>query len=1000
MRNLKRVLSLALALVMVLGMMVITTSAADFADKDEITYEEAMDVMVGLGLFKGDNNNAVNPQGILTRQDAATLMARIMLGSKADKLVATKQIFADVPANDWAAKYIEYCYNTGLIGGYTQGGELVFNPEGKLTGVAFAKLLLCAMGYNADAQGYGGSNWASAIAVDALYAGLTIDGVVISADLTREQAAQMILQALDGDMVKYTTAYDYATGAAILIGPNPVEYTGKTATKDDYDLRNKDTDGTIQFAEKYFSNLKKDNASEDNWGRPADYCWEYNKKPLYTEWYTPVAVYTEAVAECDIAEELGLEDPTAVTALTINGVPVATKYMGTYLNNNNEINPTATRAKVGEQGRLVEIYETDRDVYEIVMIDTFLAKVTDVTEVEYDRNGHIEEMAELELVVYTKNDNTKIVLESDEDWEYTKGQMLLIYAETTKAASKDIKTEDDDDFCVEILGEAEAMEGGQTAYSTDPVHIVEDVEYPDAYQFNLDEAGNQTSDHIWYFDTYGNLIGVEDPAEAAAAYGVITSIYWVDSHDGEDGYAKAVITYMDGEEDTVVVSKINGVTVDGVEGAKNVKFNNKKVLVSTTKSHNKDLFTNNALYEITTGKDGLLLNDTTLVENAKLVNGVTTLKAKEAYADKYTMFLIWTGKTYETVTGIKNIDTYKGTYDIWAADITEDTDAEYVFVTKPEGIDAVSHALYFANNVNDVFTALEDDKPIDYTVSGGYVDGEAADIVIEAKGETHKTNPKKAYTKSAIYKELKANAGKLVILELTDGYVTDVTPVTDDPTYANDAEDLFAVYMGTLGTGATINGKETILKDAFDGTSYDVDEVEIIGADDWDEADGKYVYVVYTTSNNKINGSDKTAITVYVSSVMGDWENAPATVGSVGETGLNMWSGTPLLLFNLGEFTYNESIEYKLYSDDTLIAEAYLAPVNKYFTPGTHKGMTGHFHFDDDCCETHIVTWYDMTKAPTSWEIWIDGVKMFANDEINYKNGGDWDAFLASLDLD
>ena len=70
MRNLKRVLSLALALVMVLGMMVITTSAADFADKDEITYEEAMDVMVGLGLFKGDNNNAVNPQGILTHDSS------------------------------------------------------------------------------------------------------------------------------------------------------------------------------------------------------------------------------------------------------------------------------------------------------------------------------------------------------------------------------------------------------------------------------------------------------------------------------------------------------------------------------------------------------------------------------------------------------------------------------------------------------------------------------------------------------------------------------------------------------------------------------------------------------------------------------------------------------------------------------------------------------------------------------------------------------------------
>ena len=238
MRNLKRVLSLALALVMVLGMMVITTSAADFADDEKITYTEAVDVMAGVGLFKGDDKNNVNPTEVLTRQDAATLMARIMLGGKADKLVATKQIFTDVKTTDWAAKYIEYCYNTGLIGGYTQGGELVFNPEGKLTGVAFAKLLLCAMGYNADAQGYGGSNWASAIAADAFDAGLTIDGVAISAELTREQAAQMILQALPGKMVEYRTSYDYATGAAVLVGP--------------FDTKDGDT-----FHSEYFPKLEK-----------------------------------------------------------------------------------------------------------------------------------------------------------------------------------------------------------------------------------------------------------------------------------------------------------------------------------------------------------------------------------------------------------------------------------------------------------------------------------------------------------------------------------------------------------------------------------------------------------------------------------------------------------------------------------------------------------------------------------------------------------------------
>ncbi len=43
MRNLKRTLSLVLAAVMLVGMMVVSASAAssDFTDKDEITYTEA-----------------------------------------------------------------------------------------------------------------------------------------------------------------------------------------------------------------------------------------------------------------------------------------------------------------------------------------------------------------------------------------------------------------------------------------------------------------------------------------------------------------------------------------------------------------------------------------------------------------------------------------------------------------------------------------------------------------------------------------------------------------------------------------------------------------------------------------------------------------------------------------------------------------------------------------------------------------------------------------------
>ena len=865
MRNLKRVLSLALALVMVLGMMVITTSAADFTDADEITYTEAMDVMAGLGLFKGDNNNAVNPHGILTREEAAVLMARIMLGEKtADKLVATKQIFADVPANDWAAKYIEYCYNTGLIGGYTVNGELVFNPDGNLTGVAFAKLLLCAMGYDAAAQGYGGSNWASAIAVDALEAGLTIDGVVISADLTREQAAQMILQALDGDMKTYTTAYDYATGAAILIGPKAVD---GVASKD-YDKRNNKTDDTLQFAEKYFSGLTKNYASNDDWGRPADYCWKYKTnttKTLYTAWETPVAVYTEAIAECDIAEELGVKKTADIAVATWNGQDV--------LLNNMEINATATKVKIGAQGTLVEIYENEDGDYEFVLLDQYLAKVTDVTEVEYDRNGHIEENAELDLLIYAyatddAKDGDEVTLEDDEDWTYSKNDMLLVYYNE--------ETED-----VEIVAYAESIEGAQTARTNDPVHIVEDEEYADAVQLNLDQAGRQTTDHVWYFDTYGNLVGIMDPKDAAASFGTITSIYWRDSNDGENGYAYATITYMDGTSDKAKIYSIDDVVLEGVEG-KYADYEDG--FVSSTKQYNdtykvydEDLeekvdytdadYSNVALYAITEGRKGLILEtveDT--LENVDIEAGVPDLG--EINAGKSTMFLVWNAadEEYETYTGIRNVPDYEDADGFYYTE-RNDGVADYVFLIDPEGAANDSSVLYYYNGRLNIREYLDDNDVEYWTVKGGYVNGTEGTLTIEDED---------------VLEDIEDNKGVLVKLTVNKyDVVTAVEPVDEEGTSVRiNGKTHYAVYAGAVDndTGATTADDAELVDSVLmpaTGGSYDVEDLtadDVITynldlEDTIDEDNAAYLYIVYTKNNS--NTKLMTAVTVYITDVPG-----------------------------------------------------------------------------------------------------------------------------------
>ena len=78
MRNLKKILALVLALMMVLSVMA-TASALDFTDADEIKNTEAVSVMAGLGILSGnptaDGQFAFNPTGTLTRGQAAKILA-------------------------------------------------------------------------------------------------------------------------------------------------------------------------------------------------------------------------------------------------------------------------------------------------------------------------------------------------------------------------------------------------------------------------------------------------------------------------------------------------------------------------------------------------------------------------------------------------------------------------------------------------------------------------------------------------------------------------------------------------------------------------------------------------------------------------------------------------------------------------------------------------------------------------------------------------------------
>ena len=105
-------------------------------------------------------------------------------------------------ASHWAKAYIEYCTTLGIVAGK---GDGTFDPNGQVTVAEAGKMVLVALGYNAGVEGYTGGNWQINTDVRANALGLydDLDYTNTSAALTRDNAAQMLYNALDCKMVTY-----------------------------------------------------------------------------------------------------------------------------------------------------------------------------------------------------------------------------------------------------------------------------------------------------------------------------------------------------------------------------------------------------------------------------------------------------------------------------------------------------------------------------------------------------------------------------------------------------------------------------------------------------------------------------------------------------------------------------------------------------------------------------------------------------------------------------
>ncbi len=243
MRNLKRALSLGLTATMISGLMVMGSSAASYADVTSKQNEEAIEVLKTVGIMVGDENGKFNPDAKVTRNEMAVVMCNLL-----DYTVASYKgtsPFTDVP--EWAEPYVAACYTNGITSGYD---KVTYGGNDTVTTGQAALMLLKALGYFQYSADFG-SDWLVETTKNGSNAGL-FDGVATGAKeaLTRNDVAQMVLNALEADLVKAEKNGSDVQVGDIVISGGKATYDARTGTDSKYaKIDNTKVDGkyTIQL---------------------------------------------------------------------------------------------------------------------------------------------------------------------------------------------------------------------------------------------------------------------------------------------------------------------------------------------------------------------------------------------------------------------------------------------------------------------------------------------------------------------------------------------------------------------------------------------------------------------------------------------------------------------------------------------------------------------------------------------------------------------------------
>ncbi len=658
MRTLKKALCLVLVLSMVMGIGVLGASAA-YNDADQIKYKEAVDVMSAIGVMQGIGDGKFDPNGTFTRAQAAKMLSYMILGeTAAEALPASSGDFSDVSADQWFSKYISFGVSEGYLAGMGDGS---FKPDDPVTGYQWAKMLLCALGYDPKTEGFEGVGYEINVAKYAITKLKLFDGNMgadYNVAATREEAALYAFNMIQKNTVKYEgTTTVVINGVEVTMGNGTavVEIAGETGT----------------FMYQHFNGLKKvTTATADAYGRPtAEWQWKVKNvyKTIAETAATPVAVYTNAISSNELYSKLGAKAVIDASESSLVGL---TKNAGSIWydgkSDTNDVNVGTNSKVLGGNGIITEIYETATDnTYIVVQIRPRLAKVTSVTNTAatktkgayttYTIGG--KDYNVFTSVVNDDNDKSTVTINGT----IAKDSYVMIYGLGTADSPAVVNT-------------VTLVEGKLTGYnSSDKTYTIGGNAYAksDANANSIADTGFNAynTDATYAVDAYGYVIGTVDVTVPSNYIYVLNVGSFADylnttTNKIEKVYEVAAITTT-GEVKTIQVSKIGNNAPD--ETSNNTK---------------------NGLYTYTLDKDGKYELKTTpapVEDNVDTINKTPVLKDNTMYADTATKYFV---AKYDSETKAWSVTAYTGYANInltgdptaTALDTNSDKVAEIVFV--------------------------------------------------------------------------------------------------------------------------------------------------------------------------------------------------------------------------------------------------------------------------------------------------------------------------------